>query len=85
LAKYGNPNDANFASNFNSQYQVAVRDPATGKTVYASLQDYGPAAGAKAGIDLMWGTVDALGLDHNSSYNVEFQIVPRGGGDVASQ
>jgi hypothetical protein len=85
LSKYGDPNHSNFASDFNSKYQVAVRDPATGKTVYASLQDYGPSASLNAGIDMMWGTIDALGLNHDSAHHVEFQIVPRGSGDVASQ
>jgi len=78
LNQYGDwRNDPNFADDFNSAHQVLVTSPKTGRSTIAKLADAGPADRLNAGIDMMYGTIDALGLPHGSSHNVNYAIVPK--------
>ena len=78
LSKYGNPNDKDFIDKFNSNYDVQVVDTKTGKAVTSSLKDYGPGPRTGAGIDLLAGTRNNLGLPTNFSGSISYRIVPKG-------
>jgi len=78
LNKYGNTNDKDFIDKFNAGYEVQVVDPKTGKTTTTSLKDYGPGKSTGAGIDMLAGTRNNLGLPVNFSGDISYRIVPRG-------
>jgi hypothetical protein len=80
LRQFGNLQDKNFANNFNSKYQIVVKNPVTGQQTVATLKDTGPGESrirAGVGIDLLPGTRTAIGLRHGASDHVQYTIVPR--------
>jgi hypothetical protein len=68
----------NFGQNFNNQYEIQVVNPATGQTTVGPLKDLGPGPKTGAGIDILWGSREALGFKPNFSGPVQYQIVPKG-------
>lgn len=85
LAQYGDLADKNFASNFNSNYDVQVVNPQTGQSTTAPLKDIGPGAGTGAGLDMLMGTRSAVGLNENFKGPVQYAVVPKGQGAAAQQ
>jgi hypothetical protein len=84
LKNYGNTGDKDFIDKFNSQYEVQVVDPATGKYVSAPLKDYGPGKSTGAGLDMLYKTRNDLGLPVNYSGNIGYRIVAKGSAPPAN-
>jgi hypothetical protein len=85
LAKYGYTGQKGFNQQFNSQYEVQVRNPQTGLVTTAPLKDLGPGKSTGAQIDLLAGTRGAVGLGSNFKGNVEMRVVPKGTGVASGQ
>jgi hypothetical protein len=67
-----------FASDFNKDYEIQAYSPTTGQVTSGPLKDIGPGAGTGAGIDMLAGSRQALGLDRNFSGSIQYRIVPKG-------
>ena len=78
VSKYVNASSSNAFTDFNSKYDIQVIDPKTGKYVSAPLVDYGPGKSTGAGIDLLMGTRNNLGLPINFKGAIGYRIVPKG-------
>ena len=78
LKGYGDPAHKDFATKFNSQYDIQVIDPKTGKAAVSQLGDKGPGASTGAGIDLTMGTRATLGLPENFKGPVQYRVVRKG-------
>lgn len=78
LRPFGNVDAADFAKNFNANYDVQIINPKTGKFVSAPLKDIGPGKSTGAGIDMLMGTRAALGFEPNFKGGVQYRVVPKG-------